>query len=86
MDMQVLTIDDLKNAIREVLSEQKQPPATEPEQYVYGLKGLADFLGVGETTAWTLKNSGRLPYYRSGKKFFFKKSEILQATATAKTL
>jgi len=81
----ILTIDELKIALREVLQENTPPQATtEPEQYIYGLKGLAKFLGVSITTAWHLKNTGKIPYYMAGKKLFFKRSEVL--TATAKTL
>jgi hypothetical protein len=80
----LLTKEDIKSAVLEVLSEMPRTTDREPEQYIYGLKDLAAFLGVGITTAWSLKKSGKLPYYQTGKKVFFKKSEIL--ATTSKTL
>jgi len=74
-----LTKEDIKTAVLEALSEhqtQTPPTAPEPEQRIYGLKNLADFLGVGITTCWKLKKSGKLPFYQAGKKLYFKKSEI----------
>lgn len=77
-----LTREDVKAAVLEALSETKPQQSTnEPEQYIYGLKALAAFLGVGITTAWQLKKSGRLPYYQIGKKVFFKQSEVLALTS-----
>lgn len=79
-----LTFEDVKRAVSEVLSENNHSTtnkAPEPETYIHGLQALADFLGIGVTTAWKLKKQGILPYYRSGKKLFFKKSEILKSTA-----
>jgi hypothetical protein len=80
----LLTKKDIKEAVLEALSEMPQANNNEPEQYIYGLKGLATFLGVGITTAWSLKKSGKLPFHQTGKKVFFKKSDIL--AATSKTL
>ncbi len=77
----LLTKEDIKSVVLEALSESKHhqtPP--QPEKYIYGLKGLADFLGVGITKAWQLKNSGTISFYQTGKKLFFKESEVLQAT------
>ena len=72
--IQILGIEDIKTAVREVLAE-KPKTDREPEQIIHGLKGLSVF-GIGVTTAWKLVKSGKLPHYRSGKKIFFKKSEI----------
>jgi len=80
----LITKEDIKAAVLEALSESQQQTDTttkqEPEKYIHGLQGLADFLGIGVTTAWQLKKSGKLPYYQTGKKLFFKQSEILAAT------
>lgn len=80
----LITKEDIKAAVLEALSERQQQTDTttkpEPENYIHGLQGLADFLGIGVTTAWQLKKSGKLPYYQTGKKLFFKRSEILAAT------
>ncbi len=80
-----LTKEDVKAAVLEALSESKpQQQNKEPENIIHGLQGLADFLGVGITTAWSLKKAGKIPYYQAGKKLFFKQSEVL--AATSKTL
>ena len=80
----VLTKEDIKAAVLEALSESQQQnkptESKEPEKYIHGLQGLADFLGIGVTTAWQLKRSGKLPYYQTGKKLFFSQSEVLAAT------
>jgi hypothetical protein len=78
-----LTFEDVKRAVNEVLTENKQliTKTPEPEVYIYGLKNLAAFLGICVTSAWSLKKQGRLPYYQAGKKLYFKKSEIEAVTA-----
>lgn len=77
----LISKEELKEAIREVLAENHlQRPATttpETETYLHGLEALAAFLGIGITTAWKLSKT--LPVYRSGKKMFFKKNEVLAA-------
>lgn len=68
-------------AVKKALTENQQTKAPEPETYIHGLQALADFLGIGVTTAWKLKKRGLLPYYKAGKKLYFKKSEIEASTA-----
>lgn len=77
-----MTKEDVKAAVLEALSEhepQKQTP--KEDKRIHGLKGLANFLGVGITTACHLKKSGKIPSYQAGKKVFFLESEILAATS-----
>lgn len=79
-----LSFDDVKRAVSEVLSENEQftnNSKPEPEVYIHGLQGLADFLGIGVTTSWKLVKKGKLPYYRAGKKYYFKRSEIEAVTS-----
>jgi hypothetical protein len=78
----LMTKEDVKTAVLEVLNQiQPAPPqATEPESYVYGLNELAAFLGIGVTTAWRIAK--KLPKYHTGRKYFFKKSEVLKALET----
>jgi hypothetical protein len=77
-----MTKEDVKAAVLEALSEiQPQQSTPKESKIIYGLQGLADFLGVGITTAWSLKKSGKIPYYQAGKKLFFKETEILAATS-----
>lgn len=78
-----LTVNDVKEAVLAALTEhesKKPQQNTNPEQYIYGLQGLADFLNVGVTTAWKIRKSGKIPSYQAGKKLFFKKSEVEKST------
>jgi excisionase family DNA binding protein len=77
----LLTKEDVKAAVREALSETQPQQPTNQDTIIYGLQGLADYLGVGVTTAWKLKKSGAIPFYQAGKKVFFKESEVLTATS-----
>ena len=49
-----------------------------PSEYVYGIRGLADYLGVSDPTAQKYVNSGKLDpaIRRVGKKYSFLKSKI----------
>ena len=74
--IEIITLEDVKNAIREVLAEQKlTTDEVKNDDIICGLKSLSEY-GIGVTTAWKLVKSGKLPHYRSGKKIFFKRSEI----------
>lgn len=70
-----MTREDIRQIVMEAISETKPKP-TEPEQYIHGYEGLAAHLGISITSAWRLRKSGKLPFYRAGKKLFFKASEI----------
>lgn len=54
------------------------PPAHGACDYVFGIRGLADFLGVSEPTAQKLKNSGKIDsaIRKVGRKFAFDKQEL----------
>ena len=39
---------------------------------------LREILGRKSTAMWELKASGRLPFYKIGRKSFYKKSEVLK--------
>lgn len=49
---------------------------------IHGLKGLAEFLGCKEMTAFRLKKT--LPHYQSGRIVVFKSDEVLAAMAAKK--
>ena len=46
---------------------------------LYSMKELADFLGCSIVTAQSIKNSGKIPYYQSGRKCIFDTEKILKA-------
>ena len=39
---------------------------------------LEQFLGVSRTTVWRLRRDGGLPFGRVGRKYLYRKSEILE--------
>ena len=43
--------------------------------YINGIKGLANYLGVGTTLAQEIKNDKKIPSYQNGRTVWFKKSE-----------
>ena len=63
----------------ETTQKQKDEPITSSAtDYVYGIRGLSDYLGVSAPTAQKYVNSGRLdPAIRKvGKKYSFHKAKI----------
>lgn len=56
-------------------------PDSHPESasdYVYGIRGLADYLGVSDPTAQKLVNSGKLDsaMRKVGRKYSFRKAKV----------
>lgn len=62
--------------ITAVLEKMEQLKEQENSPYVYGIDGLARYLGVGETVAQELKNHKEIPCSQRGRKIWFEKSEI----------
>lgn len=71
---------DLKHKPIEV--EPNEQP--EPEPYIYGITGLAQFLKVSIPTAQKIKNSGRIPYSQAERTIIFKKVDVLAALSNTK--
>ncbi len=55
-----------------------QEPQASASDYVFGIRGLADYLGVSDPTAQKYVNSGKLDpaIRRVGKKYSFLKSKV----------
>lgn len=53
----------------------------ESEMYIYGVTGLAEFLGVCRTTACRIKKANIFPYYGYGRTTIFKIEEVLAGMA-----
>lgn len=49
------------------------------EEALLSRKQTAEFLHCNLVTLWRYTREGRIPYYRVGRRMFFKKSEILKA-------
>jgi len=57
-----------------IMNEQKN----EPEKLLTRDE-VMKLLACNSTTIWRYTRSGKLPFYRAGRKMFFKRSEILMA-------
>ena len=68
-------IDLTVGQLRALLSE----ASPRDGEMVYGLKGLAELLGVSLSTAQSLRNSGRIKSatVQSGRKLAFRKHKVL---------
>ncbi|MDO4729219.1 MAG: DUF3853 family protein [Bacteroidota bacterium] len=66
-----ITVRELIDAIKEeVLPKEKPIEVEKQEKYVYGLDGLAKILGCSKTTAFNVKQSGKLDdaIFQNGRK------------------
>jgi excisionase family DNA binding protein len=74
-----MTISQLKVVMLGLLNEHSESggKANNEGDYIYGLDGLAEFLGCSKNTAAKLKNSGSVEFFQVGKKFLFSKKEVL---------
>lgn len=61
------------------MSESKKQPVESQEDFIYGVKGLGNFLGVSHVTAAKLRKL--VPSYQFGRTIRFKKDEVLKAIA-----
>jgi hypothetical protein len=91
-----LTFDLMPSAISEILTKvenieafinsqpQQTTTTTDPEPYIYGIKGLSIFLQVSTVTAQKIKNSGKIPFSQAERTIIFKKDEVLNALSNTK--
>lgn len=58
--------------------EKKEPGTPSPSDYVYGIRGLSDYLGVSPPTAQKYVNSGKLDaaMRKVGRKYSFHKASV----------
>ena len=59
-------------------------PVEKYEEDLLTRKQAADFLNCNLVTLWRYTREGRIPYYRAGRKMFFKRSEILDSIRVEK--
>lgn len=61
--------------------EKNEPVTPSPSDYVYGIRGLSDYLGVSVPTAQIYVNSGRLDaaIRQVGRKYSFHKAKVDEA-------
>jgi len=95
MSTEKLSFNNLPEAISEILAKVQNietligatPTETapaDPEPFIYGIKGLAEFLKVSTPTAQKIKNSGKIPYSQAERTIIFRKIEVLEALSSVK--
>jgi len=45
-------------------------------QKVYGIRGIAEYIGCSPAKAQNMKNAGKLPFYEVGRRVFFYTAEV----------
>lgn len=79
MELVITSREDLKNIVRECLSDLKPTPATVPApELIFSIRGLAEFLNCSPVTAQRLKNSGKIRYKQFNRKVVFDPAEVLE--------
>lgn len=60
------------------MKKQEKQTQVKEDEFLYGLKGLAEFIGISTVSAGKLKD--KLPFYQFGPRMIrFKKSEVVSA-------
>ena len=47
--------------------------------YIHGLGGLAKLIGCSKPTAQKIKDSGKIPFVKIGRKFIFDEEKVMAA-------
>lgn len=75
----VLTVNQIKNLVSQIIAETKNNPQPEIEDEVYLTTGEAQkFLKVERSTIHRYINTGKLKPVRFGRKLLFKKSDLIK--------
>ena len=70
MDLNKLVADIVKDAVADIIKAQEKP-------ILRGYKGLADFLGVSESSAERIASYPCFPRHRIGNTTFYIKDEVV---------
>lgn len=70
MDFNKLIKEQLTLAIEDIVKSQEKP-------IIRGYEQLAEFIGVGKTTAYEIANSKNFPRHRIGNTTFYIKDEVI---------
>jgi excisionase family DNA binding protein len=73
-------ISGLENQIKHLKGQQ----APKPEPDFMTVDQAAQYLDLSKSTIYKNVHFGKLPYYKSGKKLYFRKSEIKQIIEQSK--
>lgn len=74
-----LSLDDLKQAIREVITETTPPEQKEPENEFLTRDEVCKLLNLNKTSLWKHTKAGKLKSYGIGNRVLYKKCEVLEA-------
>lgn len=74
----------LDRLVKRVAEEVAQIGSQQPEkgdfpdkgQKVYGIRGIAAYIGCSPAKAQNMKNTGLLPFYEVGRRVFFYTAEV----------
>lgn len=74
--------ETIKDTINEIVKDSlqeanNQEPKKQENHLIYGIMGLANFLGVSMTTAQKFKNERLFPCIQHGRTLIFKSEEVL---------
>ncbi|MGM0945106.1 MAG: helix-turn-helix domain-containing protein [Bacteroidota bacterium] len=79
MEIELITLSDLKSLKREILEEIKtliKSSQTNPEKKWLKSKEVQKLLGISPGTLQTLRNQGSIPFTRLGGVIYYERSEI----------
>lgn len=93
MELVVTTKEELAAIVADAVSTalDKRVPSDVKEvgvaqsTLIYGIMGLANFLGVSMTTAQKFKNERVFPYIQRGRTLIFKSEEVLAGLSKKKS-
>ena len=79
-----MSVPEFRNIIRQEIERaqtdntgipdrQRQPEGKE----ILGVEGAADFLGLKRSAVYQKTHAGTIPYFKKGKKLYFRRSELL---------
>lgn len=84
-ELAAIVADAVSTALdKRVPSDVKQVEVAQ-STLIYGIMGLANFLGVSMTTAQKFKNERVFPYIQRGRTLIFKSEEVLAGLSKKKS-
>jgi excisionase family DNA binding protein len=82
--LQGLSIEDLKQVIKEVITENTTEPEKTPENEFLTRDEVCKLLSLNKTSLWKHTKAGKLKSYGIGNRILYKKCEVLEAVKPIK--
>lgn len=76
----------VKSAMGNLDASNQNPKIEDNSKLIFGISGLASFLGVSTVTAQKIKNEQCFPIYQRGRTIVFKPDEVLTGMKTKKSI